>query len=273
MRKHNVDKSFSSTQGALAYGSEGNGPDVVLVHGTPFHSIIWHSVITQLSKNFRVHWLDLPGYGYSNKFDGQDVRLRSLASVLVEWLDYKNLKNCHLVGHDFGAAIVLGAVCIEGYQASNVSIVDGVVLNPWGTDYSLLVKENQSVFNALPHYVHEATLRAHIATASHHLLPESMLQNLVAPWLQQEGQEAYYRQIGQYDHAYTARLEGLYPKLQVPTRIFWGKEDRWVSLEIGKKVASLIPSATLRILPDAGHLSMLDCPSLLVQELENWHWV
>lgn len=270
MNGHHIQRSFSSSQGKIAYGSEGNGPDVVLVHGTPFNSTIWRALILQLRQSFRVHWLDLPGYGHSDKFDGQDVRLRSFAKVLAEWLDHKELRNCHLVGHDFGAAAVLGAVCVEKYQALSLSVIDGVVLNPWGTEYSLLVKQNQSVFNAIPKYIHEATLRAHIATASHHILPESMVQNLIEPWIQEGGQQAYYRQVGQYDHGYTAKLEELYPKLQTPSRVFWGKEDCWVKLDVGKRLASLIPSAALRVLPDAGHLSMLDSPGLLAQELEQW---
>jgi pimeloyl-ACP methyl ester carboxylesterase len=270
MNNHHIEENFSSSQGNIAHGSEGNGPDVVLVHGTPFHSVIWRALILKLREDFRVHWLDLPGYGGSDKFDGQDVRLRSFAKVLSEWLDYKKLNNCHLVGHDFGAAAVLGAVTVEGFQASGLSIIDGVVLNPWGTEYSLLVKQNQSVFNAIPSYIHEATLRAHIAKASHHILPESLIQSLVAPWLQEGGQQAYYRQVGQYDHDYTAKLEDLYPKLQTPTRIFWGREDCWVKLSVGEKLTSLIPSAILRVLPDAGHLSMLDSPGLLAQELKQW---
>lgn len=270
MKNHHTNNSFSSSQGNIVYGSEGTGSDVVLVHGTPFQSAVWRPLIELLSKDYRIHWLDLPGYGGSDKFDGQDVRLRSFTKVLAEWLDFIELDNCHLVGHDFGAATVLGVVTIEGFKAKSLSIIDGVVLNPWGTEYSLLVKENQSIFDALPGYIHEATLRAHINTASHHFLPEEFIQKLISPWLQAGGQSAYYRQVGQYDHEFTAELENLYPKIEIPTRVFWGRQDKWVNLSVGEKFASLIPSATLHTLPDAGHLSMLDSPCLLAQELQQW---
>jgi pimeloyl-ACP methyl ester carboxylesterase len=217
-----------------------------------------------------VHWLDLPGYGASDKYEGQDVRLRSFARVLAEWMAHKKLTDCHLVGHDFGAAAVLGAVAVEGVQAASLSIVDGVVLNPWGTEYSLLVRQHQSVFNALPQYIHDAALRAHISTASYHALPEDFICRIVAQWLDQEGQKAYYRQVAQYDHDYTAELETLYPNLKTPARVFWGRHDRWVDVSVGEKLASLIPSAELHVLPDAGHLSMIDCPGLLVQKLCQW---
>jgi hypothetical protein len=45
MNEHHVDEVFKSSQGSIVHGSQGDGPDVVLVHGTPFHSVIWRPVI------------------------------------------------------------------------------------------------------------------------------------------------------------------------------------------------------------------------------------
>ena len=79
-----LNERFQSSAGEIAYGAIGEGPDLVLVHGTPAHSIIWQGVVAQLAQHFRCHLLDLPGYGQSAKYDGQDVRLRSFARVLNE---------------------------------------------------------------------------------------------------------------------------------------------------------------------------------------------
>lgn len=79
---------------------------MVLVGGTPFHFIIWRPVILLLQDHFRVHWLDLPGYGGSDKYEGQDVRLRSFARVLAEWMAHKKLTDCHL-----GAMISAQPLC------------------------------------------------------------------------------------------------------------------------------------------------------------------
>src|SRR4029079_16505624 len=270
MRNHHLEGRFQSSAGEIVYGAEGTGPDVVLVHGTPTSSLIWRGVIERLSSQYRLHYLDLPGYGASAKFEGQEVRLRSFARVLREWLDHLKLQRPHLVGHDFGGATVLGAHLVEQVPAASIVVADGVVLNPWGTPYSLHVRNYESVFSKVPGYIHRATLAAHLATAVSRPLPVGFEDWLLKPWTGEIGQLAYYRQVAQYDHDYTARLEALYHTIAVPTLVLWGEEDRWVHIETAHRLRKLIPAAQLETLPDAGHFSMLDCPGLFARLLYDW---
>lgn len=267
---HRLSRRFASSLGEVAWDSEGEGPDLLLVHGTPTSSLIWRPVIDRLKTRFRLTWLDLPGYGASQKFSGQEVRLRAFARVLWELCQEAGLTHPHLVGHDFGAAAVLGAHLVEGVEVASLVVADGVVLNPWGTEFSLHVNRHEAVFAAVPEYVHLAQLRAHLSTAVTRPLDRETEADLLAPWSGEEGQAAYYRQVAQYDHAYTQRLEGLYPALDMPLRILWGEEDRWVDIGVGERLQRLVPGADLRRLPDAGHFSMLDTPGLFVRELESW---
>ncbi|MEC6883286.1 pimeloyl-ACP methyl ester esterase BioH [Photobacterium piscicola] len=47
----------------LNWHSEGQGPDLVLIHGWGMNTGVWQDVIPQLSQHYCVHWCDLPGYG------------------------------------------------------------------------------------------------------------------------------------------------------------------------------------------------------------------
>lgn len=270
MSQFTLHDRFDSSSGEIAHTMIGEGPDVVLVHGTPTSSVVWDGVVGRLKERYRFHLLDLPGYGQSEKFEGQEVRLRSFARVLGEWLEAKGLEDPILVGHDFGAGTVLGAHLIEKVPVTAICVSDGVVLSPWGTPFSRLVKDHESVFAAVPEYVHDAMLRAHLATATSRVLESTLMQTLIDPWLGEVGQAAYYRQIGQFDYEYTDQLELLYPSIEVPTMIFWGEEDRWVDIGEGRRLQELIPGADLRSLPDAGHFTMLDAPGLFSEYLDAW---
>lgn len=270
MPEFDLTQRFESSQGRIAHDSFGRGADIVFVHGTPFRGLIWQEVVGSLSGRFRCHVVDLPGYGASDKYDGQEVRLRSFARVLREYLADRGLDRPVLVGHDFGAATVLGAHLVEQVLVRALAVVDGVVLSPWGTDYARLVHRAPETFDALPGYVHEAILAAHIATAAERPLSAEWQRALIAPWTGSDGQAAYHRQIRQFDHAFTDRLETLYPSLTAPVHVFWGERDRWVDPAVGRRLAELIPGAEFTLLPDAGHLAMLDTPGLLARELGDW---
>jgi pimeloyl-ACP methyl ester carboxylesterase len=261
-------KTFSSSQGRIRYDIHGEGAPLILVHGTPSSSFVWQNVWPRLSGRWQVMTYDLAGYGESDKYPEQDVRLRAQAHVLAELIAHLGLERPHLVGHDFGAATVLGAHLAEEVAVESLTIVDGVTLNPWGTPYSLLVRANVGVFQALPAYVHEAMLAAHLRSAVSRVLDDATLQALLAPWTGDVGQAAYYRQVAQYDHDFTGFLETRYPRIKVPTQILWGAEDRWIAPETATRLQALIPDARLAYLPDAGHFAMLDTPNAVVERIE-----
>lgn len=50
---------------SLQVETSGAGPDVVLLHGWGMHGGIWGGVAAELARDFRVHCVDLPGYGAS----------------------------------------------------------------------------------------------------------------------------------------------------------------------------------------------------------------
>ncbi len=62
----------------------GNGPDLALIHGWGMHGGIWDGVRGELARQFRVHALDLPGYGTSAACQPYD--LATLAQVVAEAL-------------------------------------------------------------------------------------------------------------------------------------------------------------------------------------------
>jgi pimeloyl-ACP methyl ester carboxylesterase len=253
--------SFRSSQGQVRYGRSGAGAPVILVHGTPTSSFVWSKVAPRLAESRQVIVYDLPGYGASDKFAGQDVRLRTQAKVLGELLRHLGVARPHLVGHDFGAATVLGAHLAERVEVASLTIIDGVALNPWGTPYSLLVQENVKVFEAIPPHIHKAALTAHLRGAVSRIPDDATMAALVEPWLGEIGQAAYYRQVAQYDHEFTAQLEKLYGAIRVPTQILWGAEDAWIDPGNARRLQRLIPGASLEYLPDAGHFAMLDTPN------------
>src|SRR3712207_9508054 len=86
----------------VAYDAVGEGPPVVLVHGTPFSSYVWRRIAPALAENYRVHVFDLLGYGASDKREGQDVSLYAQGKLLAKLLEHWKLESPMIVGHDFG---------------------------------------------------------------------------------------------------------------------------------------------------------------------------
>src|SRR5436190_10691168 len=104
----------------------GEGPAIVLVHGTPSWSFLWRHVVPLLADRFSVYVLDLLGYGDSERHDEQDMSITTQGQMLTELLAFWDLDEPGLVGHDIGAATVLRAHLIEGRPVSRIALVDAV---------------------------------------------------------------------------------------------------------------------------------------------------
>ncbi|MGW3423764.1 alpha/beta fold hydrolase [Streptomyces phaeochromogenes] len=263
-------ESWESPIGTLRWDRLGpeDGPPVVLLHGTPFSSYVWHDIAPALAADGHlVHVWDMPGYGSSQKSDGQDVSLKAQGEVFAELLGVWGLSNPSVIAHDFGGCVALRAHLLHKAEYRRLALVDPVALAPWGSPFFRLVAEHAAVFGQLPAPLHEALVREYVGSASHRgLLPE-VLDALVAPWTDTAGQAAFYRQIAQADQRYTDEIQPLYPTLNLPVTVCWAAEDTWIPPAKGEELASLIPGARLRPIPDAGHLVPLDAPARLLGEL------
>lgn len=225
---------------------------------------------TALSERFAVYLWDMPGYGRSSKSADHRVSLDLQGELLGDLVSYWGITRPHVVAHDYGGAVSLRAHLLHGTDYSSLALVDVVALAPWGSDFFRLVGANLETFCALPDAIHAGALRAYICGASHAGLSERQLDALVSDWLGEEGQAAFYRQMGEADQAYTDEIETLYPLLKMPVLVVWGDDDTWIPVDRAHRLAELIPDAKLSVISQAGHLIQLDQPAQLAVTLTDW---
>lgn len=262
-----LGRRFTSAQGEVAWDRFGDGPPVVLLHGTPFSSYVWHDIAPALAVRHTVHVWDMVGYGASEKRDGQDVSLGFQGSLFADLLEHWGLDSPAVVAHDFGGAVALRAHLLHGRAYDRLALVDAVTHGPWGTGLFRLARDHEQVFASLPSEVHEGLARGYIGTASHRGLADATLAAYVAPWLGADGQAALYRQMAQGDQRWTDELEPRYAEVAVPTLVCWGTDDTWLPPERGERLAAAIPGAELHWLDGAGHLAQEDAPAQLTARL------
>jgi pimeloyl-ACP methyl ester carboxylesterase len=259
-----LQETYTFRGEAVRCGSLGDGPPIVLVHGTPFSSYVWHRIAPHLADRYRVYFFDLLGYGRSAKRDGQDVSLGVQNVLLGELLDHWGLDRPDVVGHDFGGTTALRAHLLDGLDFRTLTLIDPVALSPWGIGLDRHVRGSEEVFRALPRDIHEAILSTYVRGAINRALPHNELVPYLQPWLDRDGQAGFYRQMVQFDRRFTDEIEQRYSEIRCPTLILWGEQDRWLPIEHGHRLANLINHAHLKVVAGAGHLVQEDAPEAIV---------
>ena len=271
-------EAFAFEGHTIRYGVAGpaDAPAMVLLHGTPFSSHVWHRLIPWLARRHRVYAHDLLGYGASDKPDADvslGVQNRAFAALLEHWgLRHWGLERPHVVAHDFGGATALRAHLLDGADYASLTLIDPVAIRPWGSPFVSHVRAHEAAFAGMPAYAHAALLTAYLRTAVHRDLPDAELAPYLRPWTGPVGQAGFYRQIAQMDPRHTDDVAGRYGELRCPVQLLWGVEDGWIPLDSGRRLAGLLPAARFIEIPGAGHLVPEDAPEAILAALAAAAW-
>jgi haloalkane dehalogenase len=112
--------------GRMHYVDEGEGPVLVMVHGTPTWSFLYRHLIRELSSEHRVIAADQLGFGLSDRPIGWSYRPAEHAQNLAVLIERLGLRDVTLVVHDFGGPIGLA------YALDHPNNVRALVLfNTW----------------------------------------------------------------------------------------------------------------------------------------------
>ncbi|UOQ45900.1 alpha/beta hydrolase [Halobacillus salinarum] len=266
MEQFKLTKSFSSSFGNISFDIRGQGPPLILVHGTPWSSFNWRHIIPALSQWFTVYFYDLLGYGQSEKPD-DDVSLGVQNKVFSELLNHWGLKKPLVIGHDFGGTTVLRTHILEKQDFEKIILIDPVAVAPWGSPFFSHVNSYESAFQGIPAYIHESMVSTYVQGAAYKSMDEETLEGILKPWMGSNGQMAFYRQIAQADQRYTDEIESFYKEIKEPLLIIWGEQDNWIPIEKGNQLHEKIKTSEFVSIPNAGHLIQEDQPAELVSHI------
>lgn len=110
----------------MHYIDEGQGPTLLMVHGTPTWSFLYRHLVTGLRDRFRCVVPDHLGFGLSDKPAGDAYRPQDQARRLAAFVQALGLEDLTLAVHDFGGPIGL-AYALD--HPDNVRRL--VVFNTW----------------------------------------------------------------------------------------------------------------------------------------------
>jgi len=115
---------FDSSAGRLHYLDEGEGPALLLCHGSPTWSFLFRHLVTGLRDRYRCVAVDLLGFGLSERPAGFGYTVAEHAGVLGEVVDGLELDGFLVLGHDWGGPTGLGAATTRADRVAGVILAN-----------------------------------------------------------------------------------------------------------------------------------------------------
>ena len=221
----------------------GNGPPLVLVHGWCLNRGLWIYQEEALSHTFRVLSLDLPGFGDSRALAGP-YDLDRHADELGRFLEELDLHEAVVVGFAFGAAVAMTLA------RRDVSRVGGLVLIG-------VPSAAHAPYGRMPGAMRRDW--PDFAARSAAAICKQPLSDASLRWLGE-----MFRQTPLPVALETVDVLGRFEPLPlatditVPTLLVHGENDDVVPITVSEACAMAIPKGKLAVVPDSGHLVVID---------------
>jgi len=266
------DGHFVTVDGLQVFAIDaGHGPDVVLVHGNPSSTYTWRKVIEPLGRRYRVHAIDLPGYGFSDKPDDPSrYTNETLATAVVHYMDTVGIERAALVGNSMGGTVATEVAIRHPERVSALVLLDAGGL-PGGPGYPLTTRMAGwpvvgPVLRALPN---RGRVRASLQNAVYD--PSQITDDEVGAYYEPlraaGGTNAFFARM---HHPPAASRADEVRKIKTPTLVVTGDTDRLVPPEIAKRYHELIAGSELLVMPQTGHLPQEEHPEQTVAAISRF---
>ncbi|MCC6277970.1 MAG: alpha/beta fold hydrolase [Oligoflexia bacterium] len=250
----------------IHYMVQGNGPDLILVHGLGANLICWRHLMPLLSQNFTVWALDLPGFGKSSKPRTRVYGLEQQSENLRKFMDVNGIKKPLLVGNSMGAAIC-GEVAIRHPQRTSGLVLlnsahDSKIVGPW--DVRKIRTLRPLVSPLVGRQIVKGVLKSLYGTKQE--LPREIIDAYLEPFVKDEGASfafiEAFEAIVENEHL----IEGL-SKFKGPVMVLWGRRDRLTPLKFGEDLARRLGLKNFYVHPEAGHHMQEEVPEWITQHI------
>jgi len=246
----------STSVGPIAYDEVGSGPAVLFIHAFPFAGELWAPQVAALSTQFRVVVPDLFGFGATALPDSGVWSIADGAAALAEVIDTLNLAPVVVVGLSMGGYIALSLVRLHPEKLRALVLADtraeaDSAEAKAGRDKAIAAVETGGAAAQV-----EAMLPKALGRTTHATRPGIVSEFRALGLAQtQDGVIAGLKALRDRPDA----VAGL-STILVPTLVIVGEEDELTPPAAAQVLAKGIPNATLKMLPQAGHLSNLEVP-------------
>jgi pimeloyl-[acyl-carrier protein] methyl ester esterase len=242
----------------------GHGPDLVMLHGWGMHGGVWNPVKAQLAQHFRLHLVDLPGFGHS----AQQMPTPYALQTLVDEVAAQVPDNTLLCGWSFGGQVAMQWALQRPQQIRKLVLVSTTPKFVNAGDWQHGI--NQTVFNQFADGIQSDYQPAMTRFLSLQAQGGEDARDTV-----RELREHFFQRQAPSPEALAAGLALLQdndlratvPSVQLPTLILHGERDRVVPPASGLWLAEQMDNTQLELQPKASHAPFLSHPNWFAQTL------
>jgi pimeloyl-ACP methyl ester carboxylesterase len=247
----------------------GQGPDVVLIHGLGgTKSSFFETAAALAAGGYRVHAIDLPGFGASSKPLRAPYNARWFAEAVVGALDALDIDHAFVVGNSMGGRVALEVGLTAPERVDGLALLSPAVAFV-KRDLHQVVRLLRPEWGLLPHAIPRPLVARQFWSLFH---DREAIDEALADVVVDGFRKTYANPAGR--HAFLASARNIYldppwgrngfytrlAELAPPALFVWGSHDWLIPSAFRHVVDEWLPAARQVVLPGCGHVPQVEQP-------------
>ena len=245
------------------YRVEGDGPAVILIHGTSSSLHTWDAWTDALKHHYTVVRLDLPAFGLTGPRPDKDYSIGAYVSVVRELMDSLGIQSAAVAGNSLGGDIAWRLAVTHPDRVNKLILVDAAGYPREPGDLPAIFMTTPVAMAIMPHLAPRFMYGQNVKDAyhDHSRIDDALVDRYRNLMLREGNRQAMVDRINEPFVDEHSRIASI----TQPTLIQWGKHDRWIPPGHAERFKNDIPHSKL-IWYEAGHVPMEELPSETVKD-------
>ena len=259
-------REISTEKGVLRYHEAGEGPALLLLHGSGPGVTGWRNFRGNLgffAERYRCLVLEFPGFGVSDDFGGHPM-LDAQAAVPA-FVDALGLERVDVIGNSMGGGVGINFAINHRDRIGKLVTIGGIGTNIFSSGPSEGIR-------LLQEFTEDPTRQRlidwlHSMVYDPALVTEQLIEERFALATDPETLDSARRMYGKAAFAAMTNMMrnadfplpwAIMHKVKAPTLLTWGRDDRVSPLDMALVPMRTIPNAELHVFPNCGHWVMIE---------------
>lgn len=251
----------------IHYRDEGEGEPILLLHGafSSLHTFDeWTRIL--LRNGYRVVRLDIPGFGLTGPHPDHIYTIPNHIRIINIFLDMVGIEACHFAGSSMGGWLSWELAIKYPERVRKLILIDSAgFLDPENIPLPFRMARtpflNRVIKYAIARPVLESFLREVYSDISK--ITETLITRYHDLVTRPGNPEAFLVLVNGTFRDNTHHLR----RIEAPTLILWGADDRWLPVESGYRFRRAIPHSQLIVYKNVGHVPMEEIPEISAKDV------
>lgn len=245
---------------------ESDKPALLLLHGFMSSLYDYDEWIEELSSDFYIIRVDLPGMGLSAPNITDDYSQRGLTEAIHDFVQAISLENFSIAGHSRGGSVAWAYTVLYPNKVDKLILnaASGLAFeqnNDGNKPLSFRIAETPIVKEVLRYIAHPKSVKRSLNALvyNQHHVSERWVMRMYELSLHNNNRDRMVRMRPFIpDQSLIAKL----PSIRQPTLILWGENDALTPISHGERYKRAIPQATFIRFEKMGHFPQIEAPKI-----------